>query len=180
LQGLDEAGRVVYVGSFSKVLFPSLRIGYLVVPDGLVDAFTAAQRLIQIHVPALEQAVLADFLAEGHFGRHVRRMRGLYAARGAALIRAIRREAGGALEVRSAHAGLHLVGWLPTGADDRAVAARAARHGVQAQPLSAHALQPLSRGGLLLGYAAVPQPEIEQGARRLVEALRRGHIHPRR
>jgi GntR family transcriptional regulator / MocR family aminotransferase len=60
------------------------------------------------------------------------------------------------------------------------VASRAAQHGVQAQPLSAHALQPLSRGGLLLGYAAVPQPEIEQGARRLAEALRRGHIHPRR
>ena len=172
LQGLDEAGRVIYVGSFSKVLFPSLRIGYLVVPDGLMDAFTAGQRLSQIHVPALEQAVLADFLAEGHFGRHVRRMRALYAARGAALIRAIRRQTGGALEVRSAHAGLHLVGWLPTDTDDRAVAARAAEHGVQAQPLSAHALQPPSRGGLLLGYAAVPQPEIEQGVRRLTEALR--------
>jgi GntR family transcriptional regulator/MocR family aminotransferase len=178
LQGLDEAGRVVYVGSFSKVLFPSLRIGYLVVPDGLMDAFTAAQRLSHIHVPALEQAVLADFLAEGHFGRHLRRMRALYAARGAALIRAIRREAGGALELRSAHAGLHLVGWLPTGTDDRAVAARAAQHGVQAQPLSAHALQPLSRGGLLLGYAAVAQPEIEQGARRLAAAL--GRSTPRR
>jgi GntR family transcriptional regulator / MocR family aminotransferase len=180
LQGLDEAGRIIYVGSFSKVLFPSLRIGYLVVPDGLVDAFTAAHRLSQIHVPALEQAVLADFLAEGHFGRHVRRMRALYAARGAALIRAIRRLAGGALEVRSAHAGLHLVGWLPTGIDDRTAAARAAEHGVQAQPLSAHALQPPSRGGLLLGYAAVPQPEIEQGVRRLAEALRRGQTHPRR
>jgi GntR family transcriptional regulator / MocR family aminotransferase len=178
LQGLDEAGRVIYVGSFSKVLFPSLRIGYLVVPDGLMDAFIAAQRLSQIHVPALEQAVLADFLAEGHFGRHVRRMRALYAARGATLIRAIRRQIGGALEVRSAHAGLHLVGWLPTGTDDRAAAARAAEHGVQAQPLSAHALQPPSKGGLLLGYAAVPQPEIEQGARRLAEALRPGPDQP--
>jgi GntR family transcriptional regulator/MocR family aminotransferase len=180
LQGLDEAGRVIYVGSFSKVLFPSLRIGYLVVPDDLMDAFTAGQRLGQIHVPALEQAVLADFLAEGHLGRHVRRMRALYAARGAALIRAIRRQTGEALEVRSAHAGLHLVGWLPTGTDDRAAAARAAQHGVQAQPLSAHALQPPSRGGLLLGYAAVPQAEIEQGARRLAEALGGGQTHPRR
>jgi GntR family transcriptional regulator / MocR family aminotransferase len=180
LQGLDEAGRVIYVGSFSKVLFPSLRIGYLVVPDGLVDAFTAAQRLSHIHVPALEQAVLADFIADGHLARHVRRMRALYAARGAALIRAIRQQTGGVLEVRSAHAGLHLVGWLPTGTDDRAAAARAAEHGVQAQPLSAHALQPPGRGGLLLGYAAVPEPEIEQGARRLAEALRRSPIYPRR
>jgi GntR family transcriptional regulator/MocR family aminotransferase len=141
---------------------------------GLVDPFTAAQRLSHIHVPALEQAALADFLAEGHLGRHARRMRALYAARGAALIRAIRRHTGGALEVRAAHAGLHLVGWLPTGTDDRAAAARAAEPGVQAQPLSAHALQPPGRGGLLLGYAAVPEPEIEQGARRLAQALRRG------
>jgi GntR family transcriptional regulator / MocR family aminotransferase len=173
LQGLDEAGRVIYIGSFSKVLFPSLRIGYLVVPDGLVDAFAAAQRLSQIHVPALEQAALADFLADGHFGRHVRRMRALYAARGATLIRAIRRQTGGALEVGSADAGLHAVGWLPSGTDDRAVAARAAQHGIQAQPLSAHALQPPSRGGLLLGYAAVPEPEIEQAVRHLAEVLRR-------
>jgi GntR family transcriptional regulator / MocR family aminotransferase len=174
LQGLDRAGRVIYVGSFSKVLFPALRIGYLVVPDDLVDAFTAAQRFGEIHVPALEQAALADFIADGHLGRHVRRMRALYAARGRALVRAVHREAGEALEVRSAHAGLHLVGWLPPGADDRAAAARAAAHGVEAQPLSAHALQPPVRGGLLLGYAAVPEPEIERAAARLAVALRAG------
>jgi GntR family transcriptional regulator/MocR family aminotransferase len=172
LQGLDRAGRVIYVGSFSKVLFPALRIGYLVVPDDLVDAFTAAQRFGEIHVPALEQAALADFIAGGHLGRHVRRMRGLYAARGRALVRAVRRAAGEALEVRSAHAGLHLVGWLPAGADDRAAAAAAAAHQVEAQPLSAHALRPPARGGLLLGYAAVPEPEIERAAGRLAAALR--------
>jgi GntR family transcriptional regulator/MocR family aminotransferase len=171
LQGLDRAGRVIYVGSFSKVLFPALRIGYLVVPDDLVDAFTAAQRFGEIHVPALEQAALADFIAGGHLGRHVRRMRALYAARGRTLVRAVRRAAGEALEVRSAHAGLHLVGWLPAGADDRAAAAGAAAHGVEAQPLSAHALRPPVRGGLLLGYAAVPEPEIERAAGRLAAAL---------
>jgi GntR family transcriptional regulator/MocR family aminotransferase len=172
LQGLDHAGRVIYVGSFSKVLFPALRIGYLVVPDDLVDAFTAAQRFGEIHVPALEQAALADFIAGGHLGRHVRRMRALYAARGRTLVRAVRRAAGEALEVRSAHAGLHLVGWLPAGTDDRAAAARAAAHEVEAQPLSAHALRPPVRGGLLLGYAAVPEPEIERAAGRLAAALR--------
>jgi GntR family transcriptional regulator/MocR family aminotransferase len=171
LQGLDQAGRVVYVGSFSKVLFPSLRVGYLVVPGGLVDAFTAAQRFGEVHVPALEQAALADFIADGHLGRHVRRMRALYAIRGWALVRAIRRQAPDALEVRSAHAGLHLVAWLPPGADDRAAAERAAAAGVEAQALSDHALERPGRGGLLLGYAAVPEPEIDRATARLARAL---------
>jgi GntR family transcriptional regulator / MocR family aminotransferase len=171
LQGLDQADRVIYVGSFSKVLFPSLRVGYLVVPDGLVDAFTAAQRFGEVNVPALEQAALADFIADGHLGRHVRRMRALYAVRGRALIRAIRRQAPDALEVRSAHAGLHLVAWLPPGADDRAAAERAAAAGVEAQALSDHALERPERGGLLLGYAAVPEPEIDRATVRLARAL---------
>lgn len=171
LQGLDQAGRVVYVGSFSKVLFPSLRVGYLVVPDGLVDAFTAAQRFGEVNVPALEQAALADFITDGHLGRHVRRMRALYGVRGRALIRAIRRRARDVLEVRSAHAGLHLVAWLRPGADDRAAAERAAAAGVEAQALSDHALERPVRGGLLLGYAAVPEPEIDQATLRLARAL---------
>jgi len=148
------------------------------VPDALVDAFTAAQRFDDNHVPALQQAALADFIADGHFGRHVRRMRALYAERGAALVRAVRRELGDALEVRSAHAGLHLVGWLPPGADDRAAAARAAAHGVEAQAVSGHALRLPGRAGLLLGYAAVPGPEIDEGARRLAAAL--GPSYPAR
>ena len=155
LQGLDRADRVVY----------------LVVPDGLVDAFTAAQRFGEVHVPALEQAALADFIADGHLGRHVRRMRALYAIRGRALVRAIRRQAPDALEVRSAHAGLHLVAWLPPGADDRAAAERAAAAGVEAQALSDHALERPGRGGLLLGYAAVPEPEIDRATARLARAL---------
>jgi GntR family transcriptional regulator/MocR family aminotransferase len=171
LQGLDRAGRVVYVGSFSKVLFPSLRVGYLVVPEGLVDAFIAAQRFGEVHVPALEQAALADFIVDGHLGRHVRRMRALYATRGRALIRAVRRQAPDALEVRSAHAGLHLVAWLPPGVDDRAAAERAAAAGVEAQALSDHALERPERGGLLLGYAAVPEPEVDQAVARLARAL---------
>jgi GntR family transcriptional regulator/MocR family aminotransferase len=171
LQGLDRAGRVVYVGSFSKVLFPSLRVGYLVVPDGLVDAFAAAQRFGEVNVPALEQAALADFIGDGHLGRHVRRMRALYATRGRALIRAIRRQAPDTLEVRSAHAGLHLVAWLPPGVDDRAAAGRAAAAGVEAQALSDHALERPERGGLLLGYAAVPEPETDRAVARLGRAL---------
>ena len=125
----------------------------------------------EVHVPALEQAALADFIADGHLGRHVRRMRALYATRGRALIRAVRRQAPDALEVRSAHAGLHLVAWLPPGVDDRAAAERAAAAGVEAQALSDHALERPECGGLLLGYAAVPEPEVDQAVARLARAL---------
>ncbi len=125
LQGLDTAGRVIYVGTFSKVLFPALRLGYLVVPPELVDAFVAARALADRHSPSVTQAALADFIDGGHFARHVRRTRALYAERQAALVRAAQRTLGGLLEVAPAEAGMHLMGWLPVGVDDR-VAARAA------------------------------------------------------
>ncbi|MFI7151637.1 PLP-dependent aminotransferase family protein [Nonomuraea sp. NPDC050022] len=171
LQGLDGAGRVVYVGSFSKVLFPALRIGYLIVPDELVDAFTAGQRFAAAHVPVLEQAALTDFIADGHFARHVRRMRALYAERGAALVRAARQELDGVLSVTPADAGLHVVGWLPEDIDDREAAFRAAAYGVDVQPLSAHAQEPAKRPGLLLGHAATPEPHIVTAIHRLAASL---------
>jgi GntR family transcriptional regulator/MocR family aminotransferase len=171
LQGLDTAGRVVYVGSFSKVLFPALRIGYVIVPDGLVDAFVAGQRFAAGHVSSLEQAALADFIAEGHFPRHVRRMRALYAQRGQLLVETLRQELDGVLSAAPAHAGLHLIGWLPDAADDELAAIRAAAHGVEAQPLSAHTIEAYQRPGLLLGYAATPEPEIVAGVHRLAASL---------
>ncbi len=122
LQGLDTAGRVIYVGTFSKVLFPSLRLGYLVVPPELVDAFVAARALADRHSPSVTQAALADFIDGGHFARHVRRTRALYAERQAALVRAVRRALRGLLDVTPAEAGMHLLGWLPAGVDDRAAA----------------------------------------------------------
>jgi GntR family transcriptional regulator/MocR family aminotransferase len=172
LQGLDSTGRVIYVGSFSKVLFPALRIGYVIVPDELVDAFAAGHRFAAIHVPALEQAALTDFIADGHFPRHLRRMRALYAQREATLVHAVRRELDGLMSVTPAHAGLHLIGWLRDSYDDEAAATRAAAHGVDTQPLSAHAQEPYGRPGLLLGYAATPDDQISTGVRRLAVSLR--------
>src|SRR4029450_11389037 len=99
MQGLDAAGRVVYVGTFSKTMFPALRAGYLVVPAALVDALTAAVRLPGHQVAPDVQAALADFIAEGHFAAHVRRMRSLYAARQERLVRAPRRRRAGARAV---------------------------------------------------------------------------------
>ena len=136
LQGLDTAGRVIYAGTFSKVLFPALRLGYLVVPPELVDAFVAARALADRHSPSVTQAALADFIDGGHFARHVRRTRALYAERQAALVRAARRTLGGLLEVAPAEAGMHLMGWLPAGVDDRAAARAALARDVDAPPLS--------------------------------------------
>jgi GntR family transcriptional regulator/MocR family aminotransferase len=171
LQGLDGEARVIYIGTFSKVLFPALRLGYVVAPPDLVDALAAARALADRHAPTLDQAVLADFIAEGHFARHIRRMRGLYAERQAALVAAAR-ALDGLLEVRPAEAGMHLMGWLPPGVDDDTAARAAAEHGVDALALSAHALERPARGGLLLGYAAFDAPALRAGVRRLGAALR--------
>ena len=175
LQGLDAAGRVIYAGTFSKVLFPSLRLGYLIVPGELVDAFVAARALADRHSPSVTQAALADFIDGGHFARHIRRTRALYAERQAALVRAAGRALDGLLEVGPAEAGMHLMGWLPEGVDDRAAARAALGREVDAPPLSGYRARPArrgERGGLMLGYAAYTPREIEDACARLARALR--------
>jgi GntR family transcriptional regulator/MocR family aminotransferase len=172
LHSLRPDARVIYVGTFSKVLFPALRLGYLVVPPDLVRHFVAARCVVDFHAPVLEQMALADFIAEGHFARHLRRMRTLYAARAQALVAAASAELSGLLDVRPPTTGMHVVGWLPPGIDDRVAARRAAAHDVSAVPISAFAVEPQPRGGLLLGFAAVDEPAIRDGVRRLAAALR--------
>jgi GntR family transcriptional regulator/MocR family aminotransferase len=171
LQGLDRDGRVIYLGTFSKVLFPALRLGYLVVPPDLVDAFTAARAITDRQSPTLTQAVLADFMAEGHFLRHIRRMRTLYGERQDTLLRAARRELGGLVEVCPCEAGLHVMGWLGEGRDDKETSQAAARAGVEAPALSSFCAAPPERGGLLLGYAGWDARQIRDGVRRLSSAL---------
>jgi GntR family transcriptional regulator/MocR family aminotransferase len=175
LQALDSQGRVLYLGSFSKVLFPALRLGYLVVPPDLVSAFGAALALLAGPPPALEQAVLADFMAEGHFVRHVRRMRTLYAERQGVLMRALRRELNGLLDVPAFESGMHLLAWLPDGVDDRAASAHAAAAGIVARPLSAYTAAPVRRAGLLLGYTALRPSQIRDGVRSLAAVLGQCH-----
>lgn len=171
LQGLDATGRVIYIGTFSKVLFPALRLGYLVAPPALVEAFVAARGLADRGSPWLEQAVLADFITEGHFARHIRRMRALYAERQSALVELAQQRLAGLLDIKSAEAGLHLVGWLPAGVDDREISQRLAAHGLEALPVSSYAITPLPRGGLILGYAATDLTAIRQGVHRLEAIL---------
>ena len=171
LQGLDHANRVIYIGTFSKALFPALRLGYLVVPPELVEAFIAARRFVDRHVSALEQTALADFMLEGHFTRHLRHMRTLHAERRAAFVAEIQHHLGDMLEIQPSEGGMHLVAWLPPGMDDQAAARQAAAHNVDTVPLSSYGVEPMERGGLILGYAAVSEHEMRDGVRRLATAL---------
>ena len=137
LQGLDSAGRVIYMGSFSKVMFPALRLGYLILPPDLVDAFVSARRLADYHSPTIEQAVLADFIDNGHFGRHIRRMRNIYAERQHVLIDAAQRHLAGLIDVRPAQSGIESVfrrrrrgnvqRWEADDAQERSARARSVR-----------------------------------------------------
>jgi GntR family transcriptional regulator/MocR family aminotransferase len=172
LQGLDRDGRVLYVGTFSKVLFPALRLGYLVLPAELVPRFAAVRDAMDIFPPTLPQAVLADFIREGHFARHLRRTRALYRERRAALVEALREELGGALRPVGDEAGLHLTAILEPATDDRAASLRAARMGLWAMPLSSCHLARPARRGFVLGFGGAGVAEIRAGVRRLRSALR--------
>ena len=173
LQGLDRAGRVIYLGTFSKVMFPALRLGYLVLPPELVGPCVAAKALADTGSPGLEQRALADFLAAGHFERYLRRTRARNRERRAALVAAVRRHLGDRVEVAGADAGLHLLLWLrgvPAARTPRIVA-RAARAGVGVYAPDHFYLGRPPGAGLVLGYASLDEDAIREGIRRLARSL---------
>ena len=162
---------MLYAGSFSKMLFPSLRLAYLVVPSGLVDSFAAARSLVDRFPSLLGQAVLCDFIAEGHFARHLRSMRDLYGSR----LMALREGIGGLsglIELAPENAGLEIVGWLPAGIHDQAAANAAAARNIEVRPISQYSIKQPVHSGLILGFAAVNITDIESGLRQLQRALR--------
>jgi GntR family transcriptional regulator/MocR family aminotransferase len=167
LQGLDDAERVLYAGTFSKTLFPALRIGYLVAPPALRPRLLAMRAVIDAYPPPLEQMALADFIAGGHYARHIRRMRALYRERRDALLAALERELGATVEVAAPQAGLHLVAWLRHPVDAGRI--EALELGVEL--VSRHATPPLAREGLLLGYANATPDELRAGVRSLARAV---------
>jgi GntR family transcriptional regulator/MocR family aminotransferase len=167
LQGLDTGARVIYVGTFSKVMFPALRLGYVVVPKDLVDAFSTARDATDQFSSTLYQAVMTDFIREGHFARHIRRMRILYLERRTALVEAVQKQMGDKLEVIGAEAGMHLVALLPAGISDVAVSKNAAELGISAMPLSSCYLKPPAKGGLILGYGGTDAQQIRDGVGKL-------------
>jgi GntR family transcriptional regulator/MocR family aminotransferase len=173
LQGLDADGLVHYVGSFSKMLFPGLRVGFLVVPPALAGTFAKASAELFREGQLQQQAMLAEFITEGHLSSHIRRMRGLYSPRRACLLEAVHSHFGGSLAISGDYAGLHLVLYLPDSVDDNAVAVDAAAAGVVVRPLSRYySLRSSVRRGLLLGYACVKQVDIAPAFARLARILR--------
>jgi GntR family transcriptional regulator/MocR family aminotransferase len=167
LQGLDAEARVLFAGSFNKVLFPALRLGYLVLPPDLVEPVAAARSIAQRHPPVADQLVLLDFLAGGHFGRHLRRMRAIYAERLELFLEAGREELGAWLELSPVEAGLQTVGRLTCGLGGRAVERAAAERGVEVVQLERHWRGPGAFAGLQLGFAAVDERRIRRGLRDL-------------
>jgi GntR family transcriptional regulator/MocR family aminotransferase len=172
LQGIDSDDRVIYVGTFSKVLFPSIRTGYIVAPRHLVPAFLAARSLTGHPAPSLDHAVLADFIEGGHFARHIHRMRVVYARRQRTLVSAVSRELPDILEIEPSEAGMHLIGWLPQTMDDQWACRAALEEGVEVTPLSLYGIEPQQRGALRLGYTGFSPKQIWEGVRRLGTALR--------
>jgi len=181
LQGLDCSGQVIFASSLSKVMFPALRLGYMVVAPDLVDYFAAAKSVATSHSALLEQAVLCDFIQEGHFGRHIRRMRGIYSERLQVLLNETQKHLKGLLEISAVEAGLQTVGWLREGMNGMAAAKAASARGVEVVPLSKYARAPFScvwpsregvrREGLQLGFAAIDEKEIRRGVQELATAL---------
>ena len=171
VQGIDVNGRVAYVGTFSKTMFPALRVGYVIAPEGLAAAFAHAVRNTGQTVPQSVQGALAEFIDAGHYGRHVRRMRALYARRRARLFALVREHLSGELELVPCEAGMQVAGWFVNGLDDRAVAAAGVRAGLALAPLSAYWMGPGARAGLHLGYAGVSEDALGQAVPKLARVI---------
>jgi GntR family transcriptional regulator/MocR family aminotransferase len=172
VQGLDTGDCVAYCTSFSKLLFPSLRLGFLLLPEHLVDPVLALRRATDRFLPVLEQKTLAEFMLSGEFGHHLRRMRELYAERWSLFSEAADSALGEWLDVQRAQCGLQTVGWLSPGISDVKVAGAAAREGIEVYPTSNLYLAGKSRPGFLLGFGAVAPKDIRSGVGRLAKVLR--------
>lgn len=171
LQGMDTNDRVIYVGTFSKVLFPALRLGYVVVPQDLVEPFRAVRRAMDLGPSTFYQQVLAEFIAEGHFARHIRRMRGLYRERRDELVKNLRRELAPRVQLLGGEAGLHLTITLPDGVRELEVAERAARQNLRLWPLASYYMGKVANPGFVLGFGSARVREIGPAVRKLRNLL---------
>jgi GntR family transcriptional regulator / MocR family aminotransferase len=172
LKSLDVADRVIYAGSFSKTLFPGLCLGYLVVPHMLIRQMIQAKQAVSHGEPVMGQMVVADFLSEGHFGRHLKRMRGLYAARRDALASSLRDAFGDRLEMTVQPGGMHLLARFPDGGPDIELVRRAVLHGLLPNALSTQYLGRTHDYGLLLGFTNIPEGQASARAKALGSALK--------
>jgi GntR family transcriptional regulator/MocR family aminotransferase len=174
LHGLDVNQRVIYIGTFSKVMFASMRLGYIVIPPDLVERFVAVRHVMDIFPPYLYQEVLSDFINEGHFTRHIRKMRQVYSEKRTALVDGLRAEFGDELEIHGAEAGMHLAVTLQKDFQDVEVAGKAARERLWLWPLSPSYLGENPRKGFVLGFGSTPRDLIAQNVRHLKTILTTG------
>jgi GntR family transcriptional regulator/MocR family aminotransferase len=171
VQSLDRSERVIYLGTFSKTLLPSFRLGFMAVPETLAAAFANAKGVIDRHPPLLEQMTLLEFMRKGQFAAHVRRMRRLYEDRQTVLIEEIEAKTSGFLRIEPADTGMHLIGYLPPGVDDLEFCAAARAKGISLRPLSACFMAEPRQSGVILGFAAIPPKRIRWGVEQLAAVI---------
>jgi len=171
LQSLDNHSSVIFVGSFSKTLFPALRVGYVVLPSPLVDPFVALRYRTDFRNSSFDQAVLCDFIVDGHLARHLRRMRILYAERLEILKEGARQHLGGLLEISNVRAGLYTIGYLKNGMSSRQAEKLAAAQGLEVIAVDRCTLRRPDPNALLLGFGGFDKVAIQQGLIRLAKAL---------
>jgi GntR family transcriptional regulator/MocR family aminotransferase len=176
---MDQMARVIYVGTFSKVLFPSLRLGYVILPQALVEPFCTLRAVMDRSPPTLLQATTADFMGEGHFLGHIRRMRALYKARQQALIEQLEKQIGSFFRITQADAGMHLIAWLPPELSDTDIARQLAQHNIHTYALSDYRIKHALPPALLIGFAGTPENQARERVEALAQALRTlGYLSP--
>lgn len=173
LKSIDMTGRVIYVGTFSKTLFPALRLGFILAPPPLVDVFNHISKALLQGVPSSPQAIVANFMRDGHFATHIRRMHKIYAARHQTLCEAAHQHLNGLMEIVPTHTGLHTIGVLPPDIREQDVAMAAAEKDIVVTPINRYCITPTDHNGLVLGFSGIQQPEIISGIITLAKVLRK-------
>lgn len=173
LHSLDRSGSVIYVGTFTKMLFNALRIGFIVVPERLIEAFRIVRSFMDRHAPTLDQAVLTEFINEGHFGQHVKRMRQVYSERSQILAQEANARLSGLLDVEHAQSGMRAVAWIKAGITEMALTRRADQLGLEVVPMSKYVTKYEQKPALTLGFAGCNASEIKRGVSVLETILSR-------
>jgi len=171
LQGLDRNDRVIYIGNFSKAMFPAMRLGYMVIPADLIESFAAVRQTMDICPALMNQAAVVDFIREGHFARHIRRMRPIYARRRRVLTNELVRQLNSRCRIMGSAAGMHLALVTRTWVDDEGIASRAAKRSLWLSPLSASYLGRSAQTGFVLGYGNTKVSQIPEAVEKLKDLL---------